>query len=138
MAVVVDTTVVIALMASAHPRHAAVRDWIAALDDDLVTTPLALADMDRLATELGGAEGSAALRADLDAGAYLVRWWADALGETVRLATARPALTLTQASLVALAARLGTRRLATLDHDTFRHEATASGDPFVLLPAEAA
>lgn len=138
MAVVVDTTIVVALMAAAHPRHADVRDWVAGLDDDLVTTPLALAEMDRLARELGGPEAAEALRADLDAGAYVVRWWADALAETVRIAAARPALSLTEASLVALAARLGTRRLATLSHDRFRREATASGDPFVLLPADAA
>ncbi len=138
MTIVLDTGVVVAIMDRDDRNHAVAARWLETLDDDLVTTPLAVAEMDRLAADLGGPEAAAALRADLDAGAYLVRWWADALGETVRIAAARPALTLAEASLVALAARLGTRRLATLAHDRFRREATASGDPFVLLPADAA
>jgi hypothetical protein len=50
---------------------------------------------------------------------------------------ARPDLGLTDASLVALAGRLNTTRIATLDHRHFRTLQTRDGQPFVLLPADA-
>ncbi len=76
------------------------------------------------------------LRTDLERGAYLVRWWADALTESLRVAHARPDLGVTDASLVALAERLNTNRIATFDHHHFRPLTGSDGEPFVLLPAD--
>ena len=90
MTVVLDTNVVVALYDAADPDHQVVADWIATVDEDLVATPLAVAEMDYLVAHRGGAQAREALWTDLDAGAYLVRWWADALNETLLIARRHP------------------------------------------------
>jgi predicted nucleic acid-binding protein len=137
VAVVLDTSVVVALMVADEPDHGDVRAWVETLDDDLVTTPLAVAEMDHLVTARGGPGAASHLWDDFAAGAYGVRWWADALAESIAIARAAPRLGLTDASLVALAHRLSTTSIATLDHRHFRSLMTADGSPFVLLPADA-
>jgi predicted nucleic acid-binding protein len=134
MAVVVDTSIVIALMRARDADHERVRDWLATLDDDLVTSPLAVAEMDRLAGALGE-RFSSGLWQDLHSGAYAVRWWADAMLETIAVARRHPHIGLVDASLVALAARLRTDRIATLDRTHFGSLTTPDGEPFQLLPA---
>jgi uncharacterized protein len=136
MAVVLDTSVVIALMRARDADHDRVRGWLDTLDDDLVTSPLAVAEMDRHAAALGP-DFSQGLWDDLHSGAYAVRWWADAMAETIAIALRHPEVGLTDASLVALAARLRTHRIATLDLDHFRSLTTPDGEAFVLLPADA-
>ena len=134
MSVVLDTGVIVALYDVSDRHHARARAWYDTFDDDLVTTPLALAEMDRLATE---ARARDALWSDLERGAFGVRWWADAMLETIAIAREHASIGLTDASLVALAARLRTDRIATLDLDHFRSLTTPDGQPFVLLPADA-
>jgi uncharacterized protein len=136
MAVVLDTSIVVAVMRARDRDHDRVRRFVETLDDDLVTSPLAVAEMDRVAAGLGP-DFSRGLRADLGSGAYAVRWWADAMVETIAIADAHPHIGLTDASLVALAARLRTDRIATLDLDHFRSLTTPDGEAFVLLPADA-
>jgi predicted nucleic acid-binding protein len=136
MAVVLDTSVVIALMRARDTEHERVRRWVASLDDDLVTSPLAVAEMDQHAAALGP-DFSRGLWEDLHSGAYAVRWWADAMTETIAVARRHPDVGLTDASLVALASRLRTDRIATLDLDHFRSLSTPAGEAFVLLPADA-
>jgi predicted nucleic acid-binding protein len=136
VAVVLDTSIVVALMRARDAEHERVRHFVATLDDDLVTSPLAVAEMDRVAAGLGP-DFSRGLWGDLHSGAYGVRWWADAMVETIAIARAHPAIGLTDASLVALAGRLRTDRIATLDLDHFRSLTTPDGEGFVLLPADA-
>jgi predicted nucleic acid-binding protein len=136
MAVVLDTSIVVALMRARDTHHDRVRRFVETLDDDLVTSPLAVAEMDRVAAGLGP-DFSRGLWADLASGAYGVRWWADAMVETIAIAESHPEIGLTDASLVALAARLRTDRIATLDLEHFRSLITPDGQPFVLLPADA-
>jgi uncharacterized protein len=136
MAVVLDTSIVVALMRARDTHHDRVRRFVEALDDDLVTSPLAVAEMDRVATSLG-THFNRGLWEDLRSGAYAVRWWADAMVETIAIADAHPEIGLTDASLVALAGRLRTDRIATLDLEHFRSLTTPAGQPFVLLPADA-
>ena len=134
MSVVLDTGVIVALYDVSDRHHARARAWYDTFDDDLVTTPLALAEMDHIATK---ARARDALWGDLERGAFGVRWWADAMLETIAIAREHPAIGLTDASLVALAARLRTDRIATLDLDHFRSLTTPDGEAFVLLPADA-
>jgi predicted nucleic acid-binding protein len=136
LTVVLDTNVVVALYDGADPDHALIADWVATLDEDLVATPLVVAEMDYLVHARGGERARDALWSDLDAGAYLVRWWADALNETLRIARRHRFAGLTDASLVALAGLLRTRRIATVDQH-FRSITTPAGEPFVLLPDDA-
>lgn len=136
MTVVLDSSAVVALYDAGEPDHDAVQAWLTALDDDLVTTPLTLTELDHVLPARGGERARRALWADLEAGGYGVRWWADALAETLALARRYPFAGLVDASLVALCNRLRTNRIATLDHH-FRSMTTVGGEAFIVLPADA-
>ena len=66
MSVVLDTSAIVAAYDRADPGHEAVAELLRALDDELVTTPLVAAQMDRALT---GTKGRDALWRDLDCGA---------------------------------------------------------------------
>jgi predicted nucleic acid-binding protein len=133
--VVVDGDFVLALARRRHPRHADAITLVETLDEDLVTSPLALADIDAGVAGAVGAEAQQAVWRDFERGAYAVRWWADALKETLAIARRHPETGLTTASLVALAGRVNTRRIATFD-EQFRTLTTPDGEAFVVLPAD--
>jgi uncharacterized protein len=130
MSVVLDTSAVVAAYDCSDPGHEAVAELLRSLDDELVTTPLVAAQMDRA---LAGSEGREALWKDLDSGAITVRWWADAMEETLRIARRHPVLGLADASLVALAGRLRTDRIATFDPH-FRDVPLPRGRRVLMLP----
>lgn len=137
--IVVDTSAIIAYMNSADRHHAEVSDWLAAENDDLVTTPLIVAEADHLAAAHGGGSAVKALRADLVAGAYLVEWWPEALAASVELAEryADSGFGLADASLAVLAQRCRTVSIATLDERHFRAvRPLAGGGAFRLLPRD--
>ena len=127
---------VVAALSRVDRQHAAATRWLLAVDDDLVTSPLALAEMDYWASKLGGPDLCLALWADFESGAYAVRWWADALSDSIAIARDHPHIGLIDASLVALAARLRTNRIATFDLRHFQALSTADGEPFIVLPAD--
>ena len=136
MTVVLDTGAVVALMHEGDEDHLAARDWFEINDDELIATPLALAEMDFIVTERGGEPARDALWRSFEDGAYSVRWWADGLRETLAVARRHPWVGLTDASLVALAGLLRTNRIVTFD-DHFRSLTTPDEEPFVVLPADA-
>lgn len=136
MTVVVDTSFLVDLYDDRAPAHAAAARWHELIDEELVTTPLVIAEMDHLLPRRGGVHARKELWRNLRAGALAVRWWADAMDETLAIARRRPDVGLVDASLVALAGRLRTDRIATLD-DHFRSLRTPGGRPFVMLPADA-
>ena len=133
--IVVDTSAVLALLRARDKHHAEARELFNTLDDDLLTSPLAVAEMDYMATRYARPEALQALWHDLEAGAYVVSWWEDAMGESVAIARKHSSLGLTDASLVAVAGRAGTDRIATFDQH-FRRVTTVDGRPFTLLPAD--
>jgi predicted nucleic acid-binding protein len=139
--IVLDTSVVLALMDHDDRNHELVRRWMEDMRDGLCTTPLVLAELDYLAPKQGGPVAARALRASFESGAYAVEWWRLALPETIEIARQYESiyLGLTDASLIALAAHLETTRIATLDERHFRAVRPASGDAerFTLLPADA-
>jgi hypothetical protein len=140
VAIVLDTSIVVALIVADEPDHEEVKRWIFEIDDDLITTPLALAEMDHVVERRAGRLVAARMWQDFERGAYQVRWWADALNETLKIARVEGQLGigLVDASLVALAERLGTNRIATLDHRHFRLLTVRRGaEHFVVLPADA-
>jgi predicted nucleic acid-binding protein len=98
--------------------------------------------LDHLVYRQGGPAATRALHEDFQAGAYLAEWRHSALHETLAAARVYESidLGLTDASLIALAAHLGTTRIATLDERHFRAvrplESKASG--FTILPADEA
>lgn len=140
--IVLDTSIVLAFMDQRDVNHERVRVWMDGVQDELCTTPLVLAELDYLVARQGGAPAARALRDDFKDSAYLLEWWQSALSETIAAAQRYESigLGLTDASLIALAARLDTTRIATLDERHFRAvrplaEGAAS---FTLLPADAA
>ncbi|MGH2879395.1 MAG: type II toxin-antitoxin system VapC family toxin [Solirubrobacteraceae bacterium] len=139
--IVLDTSVVLALMDEDEKHHKRVREWMEGISDGLCTTPLVLAELDHLVPQKGGPRAAEALRASFESGAYGVEWWRSALYETIEIAHQYESieLGLTDASLIALAAYLDTTRIATLDERHFRAVRPASGNAerFTLLPADA-
>ena len=136
--IVIDTSIVVAAMNRRDDAHDAVRAWLDDVEGALVTSPLALAEMDHLITRFGGPRAAAQLHDDVDRGAYRVEWWPASTYDTVEVARAHGDLGLADASLVAIAGRLGTIELATLDERHFRSARPLTGEPaFRLLPADA-
>lgn len=136
--IVLDTSVALAFMDRRDADHDLVREWMDELEDELVTTPLILAELDHLVSRQGGASASKALRDDFTRGAYQLEWWPSALRETIDAAErwASMELGLADASLVALAARVKTIEIATLDERHFRAVRPMSDQDsaFELLP----
>jgi predicted nucleic acid-binding protein len=127
VSVVLAPDFVLTLLDRDATDHGEAADWVLVAEEDLVTTPLALAAIDD-----GAGPEAPAVREDFARGAYAVRWWADALDETLAISRRRE-LDLVRASLVALAGRLRTDRIATFDPD-FENLKTPAGKTFVLLP----
>lgn len=134
MTVVVDTNLILAALNPADDEHERAVAWYEIIDEDLVTTPLVVAEADHLVAQRGGRGGTQLLLSDLESGALQVRWWATAMPETLAIARKYPELGLTDASLLALAPVVRTTRIATFDRKHFRAARTADGSPFTLLP----
>lgn len=138
--IVVDASVAYALLDDRDGGHTAARSWYEQSHRDLLTTPLVLAEVDHLAeARLGGAARSAFL-GDIGSGGYYIAWWNSAAAESARIARQYLDLgvSLTDASLVALAARLGTTSIATFDERHFRTMQPLTGESaFTLLPTDA-
>ena len=137
--IVVDTSAIIAALDAGDRHHDAVRSWLDAETQDLVTTPLVVAETDHLVGARGGHRAQAAFREDLQSGAYLVEWWPSAIAAAVPVAEmyADAGLGLTEASLIALAERARTVDIATLDERRFRAVRPLwGGDAFRLIPLD--
>jgi uncharacterized protein len=136
--IVLDTSVALAFMDRGDADHELVRAWMDELQDELVTTPLVVAELDHLVSRQGGAAAATALRDDLRRGAYPLEWWPSALREAIDVAERWKSmeLGLTDASLITLAARVETIEIATLDERHFRsvRPITDEDGAFVLLP----
>jgi predicted nucleic acid-binding protein len=137
--IVVDTTVLVALLDSRDSDHEEASTWYRAFDGELVTTPLVLAEVDYLAQRAGW-NAVRAFRRDVAAEAYVVEWWPSAAQEAVDVAEQYEdlGLSFTDASLVALAAHINQTEIATFDERHFRAVRPLTGDAFSLLPRDAA
>jgi hypothetical protein len=137
--IVADTSVVYALLDRRDHWHERVASWYRRDLPELATTPLVLAEIDHLAGARAGPTARAAWRRDLAAGVYAVEWWPSAGSDSAEIATIYDdaGVSLTDASLVALAARLETIDVATLDERHFRlMRPLAAGVAFRLLPID--
>jgi uncharacterized protein len=137
--IVLDTSVVLAFMDRGDADHVPVRDWMQSQAEELATTPLILAELDHMVSRQGGPVALRGLYDDLASGAYTVQWWPSAIHESIAVARGSQTmkLGLADASLIALAARLKTTCIATLDERHFRAAKPLSGGgAFTLLPAD--
>ena len=138
--IVVDASVAYALLDERDAGHEAARSWYDQPHRDLLTTPLVLAEVDHLAAARLGSAARSAFLGDVDRGGYYVAWWSSAVADSVQIAQRYLDLgvSLTDASLVALAARLETTSIATFDERHFRTIQPLTGEPaFTLLPVDA-
>ena len=136
--IVLDTSVVVAFMNRRDGDHERVAAWMETVGEDLFTTPLIVAEIAHLVSRDGGTDAALAFYEDLASGAYGVEWWPEAVIETVKVAREYRDIGLADASLVSLAARLGTTLVATLDERHFRNSPPLTGEAaFTLLPADA-
>lgn len=137
--IVADTSVIYALLDRADSWHERIASWYREHLPDFATTPLVLAEMEHLALACAGRSATEAWRRDVTEGAYAVEWWDDAARESVEIAEryAEIGVDMTDASLAALAERLGTADIATLDERHFRSMRSPGGEPFRLLPLDA-
>jgi len=138
--IVVDASVAYALLDERDAGHEAARSWYDRPHRDLLTTPLVLAEVDHLAAARLGSAARSAFLGDIDRGGYYVAWWSSAVADSVQITQRYLDLgvSLTDASLVALAARLETTSIATFDERHFRAIQPLTGEPaFTLLPVDA-
>ncbi|GEM_PF-2495406 len=127
-------------MDRADINHRPVREWMETTEEELSTTPLIVAELDTLVAWQGSPRAVRVLRENFDSGAYQLEWWPTAIHETIAVAKRHEAmeLSLADASLVVLAARLQTIDIATLDERNFRKLKPLTGPKaFRLLPADA-
>lgn len=133
----VDTGPLLAAADRDDAHHLACRDLLEADPGPLVTSPLVMAEAAYLIDRQLGPVAEAALFASVVAGDLVVEdlgradW--ERVAELVRT-YADMRLGGTDASLVALAERLGATRVATLDHRHFRVVRPRHVDAFELLP----
>jgi predicted nucleic acid-binding protein len=138
--IVLDTSILYALLDGRDRRHDDAVAWYSGVDEDLATTPLVLAETDHLAQSRSGPEAARAFRRDVRSGAYSIEWWPEAGEAAADVADSYEdlGLGLTDASLVVLADRLETNRIATFDERHFRTVRPLTGQgSFVLLPLDA-
>ncbi len=131
---------VYALLDAGDRAHAEAAAWYRSTAEELITTPLVLGEVDHLLTRVGSRVARAAFREDLRAGGYLVEWWAEAVGDSLAVSERYESLgiDLTDASVVVLASRLETTKIATRDERHFRAlQPLTGGLAFVVLPADA-
>jgi len=138
--IVVDTSGLLAAADADHIHHTSVRAAIEQERGPFLLSPFVLAEADYLlATRSGVPEELALLRAVAD-GEYRLESFT-----TVEIATMADLvgryrdlrLGLTDASLVVLAARVGTDRILTLDERHFRVVRPIQGGTFTILPSDA-
>lgn len=137
--IVVDTSFLYALLDRRDRCHREAVEWYEHMSDDLVTTPLVLAETDHLAATRAGRQAQAAFRGDVAAGAFGIEWWRTAAVESVEVASryADLGVSLTDGSLVALAARVETSAIATFDERHFRAvRPRGRASSFTVLPAD--
>lgn len=115
MSVVVDSSAVVAMYIAGDAHHSSVVAWAKANEEEMVFTPLVLAEIDYVLLRRGDRHTQVIFWNDLDRGVFTVRWWASGLAETLSVARDRPEVGLADASLVALARMLRTDRITTFD-----------------------
>lgn len=138
--IVLDTSVAVAFMNRRDDDHERVVEWMDMVREDLITTPMIVAEIDHLVSRDGGPSAVLAFYGDLESGAYVAEWWPEAMSESVDAAKKYQSLGIgiADASLLALAARLETTRIATLDERHFRVVKPLTGESaFTILPADA-
>jgi hypothetical protein len=134
--IIADTSGLLAFFNRREPAHDRVRRAIEATDDVLVVSPYVVAELDYLVGTRLGVDAELTMLDELAGGAYEL---ATLGADDVRACAAvigryrEQQLGVTDASLVVLAARYGTRTILTLDRRHFNVLRPLDGGRFKLL-----
>ena len=139
MALVVDTSVLLAALDLSDRDHAPCAELLSHTSEDLLVPMLCLAELDYWCHERLSAEAWLIFLADVNRGAYRVepptphdlRRCQDLQSQYADLR-----LGVVDASIVCLVERLGEPKLATLDHRHFSVVVLSHVDGLILLPAD--
>lgn len=138
--IVLDTSFVVALLCRDDAGHQEAADFYAKAEGGFATTPLVLAEIDHLLRSRSTPGGVGIFHREVRAGSLGVEWWPKLDIQAAEIAErySELGIGLTDASLVALAGRLETTRIATFDERHFRAlEPLAAATSFTLLPVDA-
>jgi predicted nucleic acid-binding protein len=139
--IVLDTSGLLAAIDGSQTHHVQAAAALRAAGTPRILSPFVLAEMDYLLTTRVSAAAAARLLQEVADGAYqLESFDADDVASINEILSRYPdqRLGLTDASLIVLASRYGTRDLLTLDERHFRTVRDARGQSFRLLPADLA
>lgn len=139
MAIVVDASVLFAVVDADDPEHQASVDALTSLSDTtLAITPFVLAEADHLIRRRVGIDAEIGLLGDVRDGAFqLAPFNAEDVAACIPIINRYRNLDLgiADASMVVLADRLKTRKILTLDRRDFAVIRPLSGGRFELLPS---
>jgi predicted nucleic acid-binding protein len=140
MALLVDAGVLYAQADRRDPHHSAVVDVLTEEREPLVTSEIACAEADYLILTRLGVDSELAFLRDLAESTFVVECLTRTdFGTALELAEKYRELQLGLAdlSLIVLARRYKSRRIATFDERAFRTVRPLQGGAFTLLPADA-
>lgn len=135
--ILVDTNILVAVSSTRDTNHQVARNLLETAADDLLVPPTVVAEACYLISERGGAAAEVAFLRTIEDGALLLAELTLAdVGRMADLAEQYADLGLggTDASLVAIAERLGIERVATLDRRHFSVVRPSHVEAFTLLP----
>jgi len=135
--IVVDTSVLYAFFVADDPGHPQAARLLAGGDEVCVVSPYVIAELDYFMLKRFGSRGEEAMFRELTEGLYeLAQMHSRDVVACASLLADFPdhAIGVTDASLVVLADRYQTARIATLDRRHFSMLRTLDGEPFTLLP----
>jgi uncharacterized protein len=135
--VIVDTSALLAFFNTSEPSHARVRQVIEGDTEALVVSPYVMAELDYLVATRVGVDAELAVLRELGGGAWELA--AMGAGDVQRAVSvidryADQSIGLADASVVVLAQRYTTRRVATLDRRHFEVLRPLDGGRFAILP----
>ena len=135
--IVADTSGLLALFNRREPAHAAVAAFLGSADEVLVVSPYVLAELDYLLATRAGTEAELAVLREISGGAFVLAGLeaADVMQAVEVIERyASLGIGIADASLVVLAARLGTRTILTLDRRHFAVLRPLDGGRFKIVP----
>lgn len=135
--IVADTSGLLAYFNAAEATHAAAAEIVDGERDPVVVSPFVVAELDYLVATRIGVDQELAILHELSAGAYELPSIDAAALREVELVITRyrdQQVGVTDASLVVLAQRYGTRTILTLDRRHFDVLRPLSGGRFKILP----
>jgi predicted nucleic acid-binding protein len=138
--ILVDASGLFAALDEDEPAHERARRALEADRGPFILSPFVLAELDYLLIRELGVEFELSVLREVARGGYtLAPFDESAVGEAEDVARRYHdlALGLADGSLVVLAGRYRTNRILTLDERHFRAVRTPTGQPFVVLPADA-